>query len=132
MATGQFEILGHNLKNVVSSALLEYGIPREMVLKFSFNFNEKYCEESSFEHSLVKEDEILIDQALENSTFKKIINRKFNRHLRKHAILLEACKMIEDTFSPLMLIKIFFNRMYIMMDILCVLYVIKPSLSIPP
>lgn len=119
-------ILGHNFKNIVYTALLDYGLPQNVVEKFTLEFNENQREQQNF---LYKNKLKIINDTLQSDVFKNLINNRLNCYVKKHAALLEVCKSIEDTFSPLMLIKIFFNRMYIMMDILCVLYVINFLIS---
>lgn len=89
------------------------------------NFNENYHRAAN------SEQQKIIDTVMQNENFKILLKNRFNKYLTHHAALLEVCKRIEDTFSPFMLIKIFFNRMYIMMDILCVLYVrITPNFRV--
>lgn len=116
VTTGQFRILGHNFKNVVYTALLDFGLSKEIVWKFSLCFNGNFCK-------LNHDEQQIFDVVLKNVDFKNFVESRLNKYIKQHAVLLEICKKIEDAFSPFMLIKIFFNRMYIMMDILCVLYV---------
>lgn len=137
VTTGQFKILGtkwrhynisniicrflgHNFRNILYTTLLEYGLDKVIVFKFKMSFNENFCENHAV---LSKHERVIIDTILQKDDFKDLLNNRLNKYIRQHSALLEVCKKIEDTFSPFMLIKIFFNRMYIMMDILCVLYV---------
>lgn len=114
------KLSGHNFRNIVYTALLNYGASEEAVCNFKMSFNENSC-------NLNRSEQQIIDEIMQKNDFKILLSNLLNKYIMQHAALLEVSKRIEDTFSPFMLVKIFFNRMYIMMDILCVLYVIYPS-----
>lgn len=136
IVTGQFAILGtkqmsvyllstkrnisgHNCKNIVYSALLDCGLAKQTVYTFTLNFNTGTSGENLCEHQ-----QEIIDDILQSDAFKTSVNRRLNGYIKQHAALLKICASIEETFSSFTLVKLFFNRLYIMMDIICILYVI--------
>lgn len=132
LMSGQFKILGHNIVNVVNTALLESKVPKDVVERFSreFNYNSvrsAYCFDSFREiresQHLTAKEEMLINEAIKREEFDEIMCATFKRHIEHHQVILDFCMKLEDFLSPYLLIKLFLNRLYFCLEIICLMLV---------
>lgn len=110
--------LGHCIKNVVNTSLLDYGLSKDLVIKFDKTINE-----TSATHSLSTEEENEINAVLFSEKFRCHLNKTLNHYFNKHQLLLKICDDLEDLFHPLLLLKVYLNRFYFCLELFCVLYV---------
>lgn len=103
---------------MVNTALLHYGLPKDLVMKFDSTINE-----TSATHLLSMEEENELNAALFSETFHQQLNETLNRYLKKQQLLLKICDDLEDLFHPLLLFKVYLNRLYFCLELFCVLYV---------
>lgn len=138
---------GHNVVNIVNTALLQSKVPRGLVEKFSSEFNWPVLEENGFENNIVAKNRMLhgflfLREALKEKTatltqqetwtlngimrddnFDEKLCDLMKKYIKHHQIILEFCDKMEEFFSPYMLVKVYLNRLYFCLELLCVLLV---------
>lgn len=73
--------------------------------------------------NLTREEELMIFEVLKKEEFDAIMCKTFKRYIEHHQIILDYCAKLEDFFSPYQLVKVFMNRMYFCLELLCIMLV---------
>lgn len=74
-------------------------------------------------NNLTVEEELMIFNVLKEAEFDEIMCDIFKRYIEHHQMILDYCAKLEEFFSPYQLIKIFLNRMYFCLELLCIMLV---------
>lgn len=64
---------------------------------------------------------------LKTEQFDDAMCEIFKSYIQHHQMMLDYCVKLEEFFSPYQLIKIFLNRMYFCLELLCVMLVRKKN-----
>lgn len=70
-----------------------------------------------------KQEEIVIFEVLKHEEFDETLCDIFKRYIEHHQVILKYCARIEDLYSPYQLIKVFLNRLYFCLELICVMLV---------